>query len=283
MVGLQNYADRSGITQAIPILREVADALVAQVGRDAHVYAPRKQRGRRQLVSTGWPERLRNYEWQPKKGFDGVGEASRLMAEFEPLARRIDAGEVLDEEEHQRLCDLVKRTFAWGGVQRGASKVSPTPHEIEAVIRSAHRWIDEGAFMDAGWTKVAAFSTAWVEAQGRTPQIIFDSRVAIGLIRNVEKLALNEDAILPSSLLPFFQTHLRSVPGRNANKLAALRLTWKSGYRQWDAQFFGSLLVSLMRDALNASLDRYGRMPHAASDGPWTMRGVEMVMFMEGY
>lgn len=282
-MGFQVYADRMGITQAIPILREVADALVAQIDRDTHVYAPRKLRGRRRVVSTGWPDRLRNYEWQPKKGFDGIGEASRLMAEFEPLARRIDAGEVLDEEENRRLHDLVKQTFAWGGVERGASKQNPPPHEIQAVIRSAHRWTDAGAFMDAGWTKVAAFSTAWVEAEGRTPQIIYDSRVAIGLIRNVEKLALAEGARWPSSLLPLFQAHLRSVPGRNAAKLAALSLTWRSGYRQWDAQFFGSLLVSLMRDALNASPGRYGRMPHATSDGPWTMRGVEMVMFMEGY
>lgn len=257
---------------------------VRQIEDEPHSYSPRKERGRRTVVSKGWGERLRNYEWKPKDGSDGVAAARKLAAEFEAIARKIDSGAILSEADVDGLKSLARRTFAWGGVERGASKQNPSGEQIAAVIASALQWKQvNDAFMDSGWTKVAAFGTAWLEDANRSPQIIYDSRVAAGLIRNVEKAILTQWAGWPDHFKDYLQDQLRWVPGRDANKLRSLQLRWKSGYKKWEPQFFGSLLVRLMRDALNAQPERYGLMPSEKGEHPWTMRGVEMVMFMEGY
>ena len=65
-------------------------------------------------------------------------------------------------------------------------------------------------------------------------------------------------------------------------------LTWPNGYRSWRAQLAASALVAEVRDILNANSKEYGEMPQLdprASEigGPWTVRGVEMVLFMDGY
>jgi hypothetical protein len=80
------------------------------------------------------------------------------------------------------------------------------------------------------------------------------------------------------------QHRLLTVPGRGGTRDQPYQLHWKSGYGRWDAQFFASLLVRIMRDALNEDPRRYGLMPIAgSSDSAWTMRGVEIVLFMDGY
>ena len=138
--------------------------------------------------------------------------------------------------------------------------------------------------MDSGWTKVAALSTHWLEGSERTPQIIYDSRVANALIRNVERLAAEDDNECLSAIFPCLSHHLRKVSGRGGTRDRPYQFPWKSGYGSWDAQYFASLLVCLMRTALNSEPQRYGLMPIAGKpDGVWTMRGVEMVLFMDGY
>lgn len=266
----------------LPHLTALAEILVHQIENEPHIYAPRKERGRRTVSSKGWRERLRNYEW--KTDPDRAEEDRRLPVEFQPIARKIDAGEPLTADDREILKSLAKRTFKWGNVTKGASKQDPSGDQVEAVIASALRWRQvNDAFMDSGWTKVAAFATSWLEDTNRTPQIIFDSRVAAGLIRNVERTILAHDGEWPDHFKDFLQDQLRWVPGRDADKLKSLQLRWKSGYKKWEPQFFDSLLVRLMRDALNAQPEGYGLMPSAEGERPWTMRGVEMVMFMEGY
>lgn len=272
----------SRINGHLPNLTALAELLVDQIENEPHVFAPRRERGRRRVVSKGWYERFRNYEWDTDP--DWAEEDRKLPAEFEPIARKIDAGEPLSADDHETLKSLAKRTFGWGKVKRGASKQDPSGDEIAAVIASALQWKQVGnAHMDAGWTKVAAFATAWLEGSDRTPQIIYDSRVAAGLIRNAERALLKHAADLPVSFRAYLQDELRWVPGRDPDKFKSLQLHWKSGYKKWKPQFFGSLLVRLMRDALNAQPERYGLMSSKEGERPWTMRGVEMVMFMEGY
>ncbi|WP_201860143.1 hypothetical protein [Microvirga soli] len=265
-------------------LKILAAILVSQIEEEPHVYTPRKERGRRSVVSKGWRDRLQNYEWKPRNGSDGIGQARQIAADFEPVAQKIDAGLPLTDEDHELLKSLARRTFEWGGVERGATKQNPTGDQIAAVIASALQWRHvNDAFMDSGWTKVAAFGTAWLEDADRTPQIIYDSRVAAGLIRNVEKAILTGGEGWSDKFKAYVQDQLRWVPGRDANRLRSLQLRWRSGYQKWQPQFFGSLLVRLMRDALNAQPERYGLMPDQDGDRRWTMRGIEMVMFMEGY
>lgn len=187
--------------------------------------------------------------------------------------------------EGQRLQKATAEVFAWGGVTRGASKKNPPVERIASVIRSALLWTPvSGAPMDAGWTKIAALSTHWLEGTDRTPQVIYDSRVANALIRNVERLSAGKHKDWLSGFLPRLIERLRKVPGRGGTRNQPYQFPWKSGYRSWEAQYFASLLVRLMREVLNGEPERYGAMPTTHDpNSAWTMRGVEMVLFMDGY
>ena len=95
------------------------------------------------------------------------------------------------------------------------------------------------------------------------PQVIYDG-VASTQCRKAEQRWL-------LGLVPTLQHHLRTVPGRG-------------GKRDNRTSFFASLLVGMMGNALNENPRRYGLMPIADSpDSAWTMRGVEIVLFMDGY
>jgi hypothetical protein len=282
----QNYLASSGLMSFYPDLRLLAQRIVAQIDQDTSVYTPRRARGRVTTTLHGWSERLKNYEWPYGTGFvDASHQVAALADSLRLLSVKLDQGQQLSPQEGHQLQEATQRVFRWGGVTRGASKESPSVHLISSVILSALRWQRmDMAPMDSGWTKVAAFSTDWLDGTDRTPQVIYDSRVANSLLRNVEKLSRGDYGGWLLGLLPTLQHHLRTVPGRGGTRDQPYQLRWKSGYGRWDAQVFASLLVRMMRDALNEDPQRYGLMPNADSpDSAWTMRGVEIVLFMDGY
>jgi len=267
-------------------LRLLAQRLVRQIHETTSVFEPRRAKGHRTVVSQGWRNRLLNYEWPYRTTFIEASEQVEGLANnLGELSRKLDRGCALSPAEGQKLQQATRKVFEWGGVTRGASKQSPPVEVINSVIRSALSWAPvSGAPMDSGWTKIAALSTHWLEGTVRTPQVIYDSRVANALVRNVEKLAAGEDKEWLAGFFPCLRQRLGTVPGRGGTRNEPYQLPWKSGYGSWEAQYFGSLLVCLMRNALNAEPQRYGLMPIAGKpDSVWTMRGVEMVLFMDGY
>jgi hypothetical protein len=282
----QTYLAWSGLVSFYPDLRLLARRIVAQIDQDTSVYIPKRARGRVSTASRGVARALENYEWPYGTGFaDAYRQVAALADSLRALSVKLDQGQQLTPQEGHQLQEATYRVFRWGGVTRGASKKSPSVDLISSVILSALRWqrIDT-APMDSGWTKVAAFGTDWLDGTDRTPQVIYDSRVANALLRNVEKLSKGDHGGWLLGLLPTLQHHLRTVPGRGGTRDQPYQLRWKSGYGRWDAQFFASLLVRMMRDALNEDPRRYGLMPIAdSSDSAWTMRGVEIVLFMDGY
>jgi hypothetical protein len=60
---------------------------------------------------------------------------------------------------------------------------------------------------------------------------------------------------------------------------------WRNGYGKWPAQMAGSPLVAEMHDVLNVNPKKYKAMPlpKNGATAPWSVRGVEMVLFMHGY
>lgn len=269
-----------------PDLRLLGQRLVRQIHETTSVYEPRRAKGLRTVVSKGWRSRLLNYEWPYRTEFiEASKQVEQLADNLGELSQKIDRRYALSPAEGKALQQATRKVFEWGGVTRGASKQNPSVELITSVIRSAVLWEPiSGAPMDSGWTKIAALSTHWLEGSKRTPQVIYDSRVANALIRNVERLAAGEDKEWLSALSPCLKQRLRKVSGRGGTRNEPYQSQWKSGYRSWEAQYFGSFLVRLMRDALNSEPQRYGLMPRACEpDGFWSMRGVEMVLFMDGY
>lgn len=126
--------------------------------------------------------------------------------------------------------------------------------------------------MNSGWTKLAAIASTTL-----TPRFhltIWDSRVAHSLIRRMDAWF----ASCSLQALPAAVAEIGRVPGRGGTRASTqYQLAWPSGYRKWSAQFAGSELVREIRDELNA---RQWKLRDRAR---WTVRDVEMVLFMDGY
>lgn len=282
----QTYLTESGLAPFYDDLRLLAERIVEQIHEHPSIYKPKRAHGRVTAISQGWSERLRNYEWPYGTGFTvATHQVADLTGGLRALSVKLDQGHELSLQDGDQLQQATHRVFEWGRVTRGASKENPNVHLISSVILSALRWRHiNAAPMDSGWTKLAAFSTDWLEGTDRTPQVIYDSRVANALLRNVEKLSKGDHSEWLAGIIPTLKNHLRTVRGRGGNRDQPHCFRWKSGYGQWDAQFFASFLVRMMRDALNKDPQQYGLMPITdAPDRAWTMRGVEMVLFMDGY
>jgi len=140
--------------------------------------------------------------------------------------------------------------------------------------------------MNSGWTKVAAFATVHLEGMpDRHPQAIWDSRVSTAIVWRLDQLL----AAAGAAEVPDALRDIGAVPGRGGTRPRDLILRWRNGYGSWRCQFAGSRFVKAMRDVLNSrhrpsSAEGYARMP--LPDGtcaPWTVRGVEMVLFCDGY
>lgn len=224
----------------------------------------------------GWDARLHAYFWPaPSQGYLATSrDITAITARCQKLAVALMANGGWSSAEQHEAVELAHAVFAWGDVPQDPKTV--TPDTTEQVYRAA---LDHDgtarANMNSGWTKVAAFATAHLEEGGR-PQAIWDSRVAAALTHRLDRL-LPEDAD-PAVLFPGVGT----VPGRGGTRPRALARRWPSGYRSWKGQIAGSQLVRDIRDVLNSG--NYPAMPLAeGGSGHWTTRGVEMVLFMDGY
>lgn len=164
----------------------------------------------------------------------------------------------------------------WGGVTR-QSQFSETT--VEAVFRKALGLNVAGAVpMNSGWTKVTALATAYLEDQpGAKAHVIWDSRVSTSLVARLDKLLVESNRANPKQIFP----QIGPVTGRGGTRPRTFKLSWSHAYGSWRAQEAGSTLVRELRDILNRDYD-----PMPLPDGtsrPWTVRGVESVLFMDGY
>lgn len=234
--------------------------------------------------TTGWPARLREYFWpSPKTGYSAsVATLSPLIVEATRLANVTTPWTPADENAAVVLANNI---FKWGGVPQDPRTV--TPHAIRAVFDAAITGTLSGPrpLMNSGWTKVAAFASEHLEGTpGGNPQVIFDSRVATAILSRLDSLLTSAGY----TSVPAILADLGSVGGRGGTRPRTLSLNWSVGYKQWNSQFAATRFVVEVRDHLNKNLTKYGKMPVPDSGGgmsekSWTVRGVEMVLFMDGY
>jgi len=227
---------------------------------------------------TGWDARLRAYFWpSPAQGYAATcKEVAEIENTAHGLAEALLSNRGWSEADGAAAIALAHAIFAWGSVPQDPDTV--TAASVEQVFRAA--LVDDAASkanMNSGWTKVAAFATAHGEGGvAYRPQVIWDSRVAASITSRLD--AQLPDGVLPASLFPGVGT----VPGRGGTRPRKLSRSWPSGYRTWAGQVAGSAVVREIRDILNAG--GYPSMPlPEGGTGPWTTRGVEMVLFMDGY
>jgi len=276
--------DRSEAHHVVPedaaIRESLIRALVDELHHDAYD-RPTSALGNAFDSVQGWPARLRAYHW-PFPAMDLRLTAEVLdpwFAEAGELSKRLLEGVAWNEAHRRRAAALAWQMLAWGGVARQRAFSLAT---VEAVFRRALRQPGgEMAPMNSGWTKVAALATAFLEGEpDRSPHVIWDSRVSTSIVVRLDQMLVGGAANVSRRTFP----GIGVVPGRGGKRLRPqpLQQSWARAYRSWRAQEAGSVLVREIRDLLNRG--DYGRMPLPdGGEGRWTIRGVESVLFMDGY
>jgi hypothetical protein len=226
----------------------------------------------------GWPARAASYFW-PHLVMDlrATHEVlSRWFDEAGDLSRRLEAGDAWNDEDERRATLLAWQMLVWGGVTKQKGFGAPL---VEQVFRRALGLPGgDDAPMSSGWTKVAALATAFLEGHPeRAPHVIWDSRVSTSIVDRLEPV-LGAEGVSPKVVLP----GIGPVAGRGGTRPRPRRLKWSTGARSWRAQDAGSAFVRSVREVLNEG--QHGWMPlPTGGEGRWTIRGVECVLFMDGY
>ena len=267
-------ADQPALTQRTALVAQLVD----EIHKSQMINCYRKAEI---STVTGWTKRLNSYFWpSPQFGYRSTNIAVASMSDrAAALAKKSD----WTAEDGVAAVMLANDIFRWGGVPQETESV--TPENIQAVMRAAvnAKIGDRRPLMNSGWTKVAAFASNHLEGlPGQHPQVIWDSRVATSITKRLDALLVD----VPEAQVPSCFSRIGRVDiGRGGNRPAKLKLKWVNGYGSWSAQLAGSQLVAEMRDVLNGDPEKYGKMPlpENGANGPWTMRGVEMVLFMDGY
>jgi hypothetical protein len=257
-----------------PERRDLVQALVQRI----HTTPFRAGYRRRPYGDTvkGWPDRLRTYFW-PHPHHDLAATDLQMQGWFTAAGalseELLTAGE-WTPEECERAHDLALKMLGWGRVPQRTS----TPAVVESVFRrSLGMPGSAGAPMNSGWTKVAALATAYLEGRtDRAPHVIWDSRVSTSLVTHLEPLVMHA-GLEPKQVFP----GIGAVGGRGGTRPRRRELRWAAAYGSWTSQDAGSALVREIRDVLNQR--NFGLMPTGDGEGPWTIRGVESVLFMDGY
>jgi hypothetical protein len=261
--------------------RDFVESLVASV--HAADFVPKyRKKVIAQDVTIGWDKRLKSYFWpSPQSGYAQTTHAlEELLSQGAYLSKALEQNDGWTPSQEAAATKFAGDVFAWGGVPQ--KPVNVTAANVLAVFRAAlANTHDAKALMNSGWTKVAAFATAHLEdAEGGKPQVIWDSRVATSLISRLHALAPHGDHAAVQSMFPYIGT----VQGQGGTRPRPALPGWPNGYGKWTSQVHGSALVREIRDVLNERTDLYPPMPLPDNtSGKWTTRGVEMVLFMDGY
>lgn len=270
-------------------LNEMAATIADQIEQSQFSFAPKRFS---QIVGyhnyRGWRRRLSGYRYKKEPDpFFNWQDVRRLSAGLCGTSRSLTQGATLSSAEMKKAEETTLNVFKWGGVTRGKGHGAPCFDDIGRVMLSATSYACvRSAPMDSAWTKLAALSSAWHDDDPRRPpQVIFDSRVSVALIEAIDRACANQKGLRP------LRDNLRAaglgyVPGRGGTRpqrIEALRdAGWKNGYGRWDAQFAASRLVFAIAGVLNQGT-RFERMSTPEGDRDWDVRGVEMVLFMDGY
>lgn len=260
-----------------PVRRELVTEFVHGVHAE-----PFQARFRRQPVGArvvGWPARRSAYFWPtPDRGF-AVNE-SELAPLFEAagrLSHSLRSRGAWTAEERSAALRVAQAMLDWGGARQPRTV---TEAIVQRVFRRALRLpVDGDVPMGSGWSKVAVLATAFLEgAKAEAPHAIWDSRVSASIVSRLDRILVARGVGDPRTVAP----HFGRVQSSNGTRPRDLVLRWPIKAPSWDTQFAASAFVKDLRDHLNR--EGYPPMPVANGEtGAWTVRGVESVLFMDGY
>jgi len=251
---------------------------------DDDVYQPMyHRRAYGEAVST-WHDRLEAFFWpKPRTGYSEFSFSSAPLLYYSSrLAEAVENKQPWTEIEQTYAVQVANEVFLLMGLPQREVNAANIRAVFEAAIFENEQ---AKAKMNTGWSYLAAYATAHLEPmEGRLPQAGWNSRLASSLISRLDFL-LTEAGI--TDLSGRFPT-IGIVPGAGGTRPRDFTLSWPVGYRNWQTHLAGSRLVRQIRDILNTEMvngkKRFRTMPLVGGDrGPWTVRGVELVLFGDGY
>lgn len=230
----------------------------------------------------GWDKRLQSYFWpNPKVGLSATEERLKPILSKSKTLSALVANDQPWTETHQAIAvDVANEIFKWGGVPQDPSTV--TSANVRKVFKAAISGrASPDTLMNSGWTKVAAFATAHLDTgkPHAAPQVIWDSRVSASVVRRLDSIFHGEG--LKSLPIAYASIGLVAGQGGTRQNPPKLNLRWSNGYGRWDTQFAGSAFVRAVCQYLNEKGMKMTRTDGKQSN--WTVRGVEMVLFGDGY
>ncbi len=246
----------------------------------------------------GWSDRFLKYRWNNRGPFAYEKEFNEWEETLGILCKKVISGkrETISKSDQKKAICAAKGVFKWGGVwPRGPGNKRRLLEwdDIKAVMTNSAKYEEIKAKpkvrvkVNSTWTKLAHFSTAWMTDRDKPQQVIYDSRVAASLLKWID--CASEASTEFKEIRRKLQANgLGYIVGQGGNRkknsptLNTLKKNgWKSGYQKWSSQFLGSRVTYSIVEALNNKGDPMPQLDRTTDK--WTVRGVEMVLFMDGY
>jgi hypothetical protein len=271
--------------------------IIEQIHEEPYQAYYRKQPHGKEIST--WPKRYSGYFW-PSPAHNGEIARKPLKSIYDNLRRLIESIANYREQKGVQLYDIpltevwegqkteaetiARDIFSWGGVpQRNVTAENVFKVIINALTGKA---IYQNAPMNSGWTKLAAFGAEVAASffENITPQVIWDSRVSNSVIKRLNQHCLAENTPILQPMI----NELRLISGRGGFRpkiQGCLKSNgWSVGWggNPWQTHFAGGALIEEFRKILNGDPGRFGTCPHS-QNGEWSLRAVEMVLFMDGY
>ncbi len=258
-------------------------ALVYWIEEDP--YQPMYQRKPVGDAVSSWHDMLSVFFWpKPRTGYAQFAfAAAPLLYYSSELASTVVKGQPWSDIENKFAVKVASEIFDLIGLpQRGI-----TAENIRAVFEAAiNEDQNSNAKMNSGWSYLAAFATACFETDpDRLPQVGWSSRVSSAIITRLDFLLSEAGVTELGDRFP----GIGVMPGWGGTRPREFELDWPSGYRSWSSHLAGSRLIRTIRDILNTEKDENGNLKYdvmpivGGGRGPWTVRGVEMSLFGDGY
>lgn len=262
---------------------DFARALVAWIDEDP--FTPMYQRHPVGEAVSSWHDRLEAFFWpKPRNGLMQVSHsADALMYRAEILAKGIEDGVDWTQDDKEMAVKTANEIF----LQAGVPQREVTWQNVYKVMQAAiHAEEQTDAKMNSGWSLLASFATHWLNGmRDCTPMVCWNSRVSTSIISRLDFLMVEAGY---ESLDGRFE-HLGTIPGIGGTRPRETTLEWPDGYRSWKTQIAASRFVNLMVHVLNNDKNedgslRYQAMPiPTGGSAPWSIQGVQLVLFSDGY
>lgn len=199
------------------------------------------------------------------------------------LAKTLDKGGSWDQEWSDMAVKTVEELFQISGTPQRDVTLDNIQSVMQAAISANEK---STAKMNSGWSYLASVCTAHLEGQDqRLPMVCWNSRIASSIISRLDFLLAEAGVTELGSRF----AHIGTIPGWGGTRPRQYSLNWPNGYRSWATQVAASKLVNKIATILNTETlangdQRYRLMPlPGGAQSQWTVRGVQTVLFSDGY